>query len=321
LLSICIPAYTYVDYTAEAISALLSESEDFEVIVVEDFDLVDANAEMHRRIAHVRELLNSDQRVVWQRNREIRTIQDNWNFTVALATRPYVKLMGADDRLRPGGVARIQTMIRQAPEAQFHGHLARIIDDMGRVTRLQRPYIRSRNFLATRGAEALQLKLRQIARFKEPACNVFTKAVWQQVGGYSKRFRFCFDIDFNIRVMRENACYLWNEYVVDLRRHAGSDGAKLPSDLAAGELRQLIDEVYEYIGDRLTPQDKASGEAWFTYRLIELGLARYRARPRECIDFLVRNRGSIEFSPSSMVRVVRTVMRRAWFRDVQCTLP
>ena len=321
MLSICIPAYTYVDYTAEAISALLSEPEDFEVIVVEDFDLVDTSAEMHGRIALVRELLNSDQRVVWQRNRETRSIQDNWNYTVSLARRPYVKLMGADDRLCPGGVAKIQTMLREAPGAQFHGHLARIIDDTGHVIRLQRPYIRSRNFLATRGAEALQLKLRQIARFKEPACNVFTKAVWHQIGGYSTRFRFCFDVDFNIRVMRENACYLWNEYVVDLRRHAGSDGAKLPADLAAGELRHLINEIYGYIGDSLTPQDKASGEAWFIYRLIELGLARYRTRPRECIDFLVRNRGSIEFSPSSMARAVRTLARRAWFKDVQCTLP
>lgn len=321
MLSICIPAYTHIDYTAEAISALLSEPEDFEVIVVEDFDVVDSNAEIHRRIVHVRELLNSDRRVVWQRNRELRAIQDNWNCTVALATRPYVKLMGADDRLCPGGIAKIQTMIHQAPQAQFHGHLARIIDHMGHVRRLQRPYIHSRNFFATGGAEALQLKLRQVARFKEPACNVYTKSAWQRVGGYSKRYRFSFDIDFNIRMMRENACYLWNEYVVDLRRHAGSDGARLPPDLAVAELRQIINDVYGYIGDSMTPQDNAAGEAWFTYRVIELGLARYRARPRECIDFIFRNRGSMKFSLSSTVGVVRTVMRRAWRKDVQCTLP
>ena len=321
MLSICIPAYTYVDYTVEAVSVLLKEPEDFEIVAVEDFDLVAADPDMARRIAHARELFGSDPRIVWRRNGEPRPIQDNWNFTVDLASRPYVKLMGADDRICPGGVSKILTMIRSAPTVHFHGHLARIIDGDGHIVRLQRPYVRSRACHRTGSNDALRLKLRQIARFKEPACNLFTKDAWRRVSGYSRQYRFCFDIDFNIKVMREHDCCLWNEYVVDLRRHARSDGATLPPDLALDELRQLIDDIYRFLGTTSTPSDRASGEAWLTYRLIELGVARYRHSPRRMLEFLAANLRKVDLSFSTLARVTGLLARRACFNDVQRTLP
>jgi hypothetical protein len=199
--------------------------------------------------------------------------------------------------------------------------LARIIDQAGNILRLQRPYTHSGDNFETNGVQALKLKLQQVARFKEPACNVFTKAAWQRAGGYSTRFRFCFDLDFNVRVMRDNPCCLWNDFIVDLRRHAESDGAKFPADLAARELRQLIDHIYGYLGPAMTPADKVAGEAWYVYRLVELGLARFRASPRQFVDFLIKNRIASHLTPGVMARAASTVVRRAWLKDVQYTLP
>ena len=320
MLSICIPAHTYVDYTAEAVSQLLKEQEDFEVIVVEDFDLLDTTPETRRRVEYARSILASDSRVVWHRSDVRRPIQENWNFTVSLANREYVKLMGADDRVCPGGIGKIHEMIRAEPAARFHGHLARVIDEKGRVIRVQRPYARSRHSICIGGSDALRSKLRQIARFKEPACNVYAKETWQSVGGYSARYRFCFDIEFNVNVMRQNACCLWNEYVVELRRHAGSDGATLPADLALDDLRGLVNDIYVHLGNALTPADRASGEAWVGYRTLELGIARYRSDPLRLFSFLRANFGKSSLDAPVLLRLCGMLARRVCFQDVQRTL-
>ena len=75
------------------------------------------------------------------------------------------------------------------------------------------------------GAEALKAKIRQQVRFKEPACNFYLKNAWEKIGGYDTKFRFTFDIYFNAKMMSAFKSTLWNEYLVELRRHNDSDGA------------------------------------------------------------------------------------------------
>ena len=320
MLSICIPAYTYVDYTAEAVRSILQQDADVELVVVEDFDFLPPEHPEHARIAQIRDLLASDARIRWISANTRRPIQQNWNFTVAQATRPHVKVMGADDRLRPTGLQAMLGFLKAEPQTQFLGHLGVIINDQGEVVRRMAPYVATREVVHLQPEEAVQLKLRQVARFREPACNVFAKRVWEQVGGYSEQFRFCFDVHFNTRVMASVPSVLISEEWCELRRHQGSDGAKLPADLALGELEQLVQVSLSLIKAGASAQDRQHGQAQVAYRVVELALARANGSPLQALAFMWAHRARLPLSPGVISKVAHTLYRRLSKDDVQNTL-
>lgn len=320
MLSICIPAYTYVDYTADAVRSILQQDVDIELVVVEDFDLLPAEHIERSRISEVRDLLASDSRVRWISANTRRPIQKNWNFTVDQATRKYVKVMGADDRMRPEGLRSLLNFLSENPETQFLGHLGVVIDDQGQVRRRMSPYVSNREVIQLSPQESVRLKLRQVARFREPACNVFKKQVWQQIGGYSEDYRFCFDVHFNIRAMAGVTSTLVSEEWCELRRHEGSDGAKLPADLAIEELERLVSFALSLINNGGSKADKEYGKALISYRVIELAMARAHGSLGQAINFMWKNRARLSFSPFVHSKVAATLYRRLSRGDVQLTV-
>lgn len=321
MLSICIPAYTYVKYTEAAVRSILSQDVDVELVVVEDFDLLPASHPERSGIEAVRELLASDPRVRWVSANASRPIQQNWNHTVSLATRAHVKLMGADDRLRPDGLAALERLLRAEPDTHFVGHLGVVIDEQGRVVRRMRPYVQDRSLVRLQPHQAVRLKLRQVARFREPACNVFSKSVWERVGGYKDTYRFCFDVHFNTRVMSMVPSLLVSEEWCELRRHAGSDGAKLPAELALRDLQGFVNEALGLLPGGPDKRDMHNAQTLITYRVIELALARSQGAPIKALSFIWQQRDKLSMHPHVLMQVMSTLRRRLQFGDVQNTLP
>jgi glycosyltransferase involved in cell wall biosynthesis len=319
MISFCIPAYTYAEYAVEAVKSLTCQDEEFEIILLEDFDLLAADPTQTMAVDAARSLFLSDSRIRWHRNAERLPIQANWNRAVSLARQPYVKLLGADDRIMAGGVAALKRMLKDEPSVQFHGHRARVVDEAGQLLRLQQPFIQGADRMRLQPVRALKLKLRQVARFREPVCNVFTKAGWEAVGGYSDHFRFCFDVAFNVELMSRVESCLWNDCVVELRRHRRSDGATLSADLAVADLQGVIRTIFNKLGSDLTPEDRHAGEAWLMYRIVELGVARYRREPRHWLSFLWGHRNEFRLSPAALQVTAATVLRRVRTGDVQLT--
>lgn len=321
MLSICIPAYTYVDYTAEAVKSILAQDVDVELVVVEDFDFLSSDHPEYARIGSVRDLLASDPRIKWISANVRRPIQQNWNFTVAQATRSFIKVMGADDRLRPGALARLAAIFQANPGVHLLGHLGVIIDQHGQVVRRLSPYVADRAPVMLQPVQALKLKLRQVARFREPACNVYSKEVWQAVGGYSEAFRFCFDVHFNARVMARVPSLLLSEELCELRRHQGSDGALLPATLALDELAALVQVMLDLLGASATASDRYHAQALVAYRVIELAAARSHGSLLQVLGFIWAERHRIPLSPRMLSIVLATLYRRASKGDVQKTMP
>lgn len=321
MLSICIPAYIHSQFTLEAARSLLACQEDFELIVVDDFYRIERGSPDRRAAEELLDLLANDSRTKSFSNTQQLPIYDNWNRTVDRASRPFVKLMGADDKVTPKDVHRILEILKTHTDATVHGHLARIIDADGLLIRLQAPYVHDGNGpMRVSGKEALKLKLAQVARLREPACNVFAKEAWRVVGGYPQDVRFRSDVTFNTRLLQYGTAYLWSEHLADLRRHAGSDGRTLPADMAARELGDLIDELYTAIGSELTQQDLRNGEAWHLYRLVELAGQRYHREPVMALRFILGNRRADRVSLKTAVDALAIVWRRLRTGDVQHTL-
>ncbi len=317
MISICIPAYKYVQLLPEAIVSILDQDEDIEVIVLEDFDLIAPHEAKQELIDKARQLLSSDRRIKWHRNNYSLPIQDNWNKTVSLASGPYIKLMGADDRLLPGSIMKMKEMIKQSPKAALHGHLAYVIDENGKFVRAQRPYNSKVDCIDISGATALKGKLRQKIRFKEPVCNLYQKSSWQAVGGYDTKFRFLADIYFNFKLMSHFHSVLWNYYLVDLRRHQSSDGARLSSELALKELKVFVQTIIDKLGDEATVFDKAAGRGWVLYRLIELFSQRVSRTPIEVTQLLRDNIDLLCSNPVALVYTARLVKNRILYGDIQ----
>jgi hypothetical protein len=208
-------------------------------------------------------------------------------------------------------------MIHKKPTVAFHGHLANIIDSTGTMIRQQRPYGKDFINKTITGPSALKGKLRQQVRFKEPACNFYLKSAWKKIGGYDKKFRFTFDIYFNCKMMSTFPSVLWNEYLVELRRHQASDGAQLPASLALNDLKGVVNEILDLLGDKATILDRAAAKGWIEYRLIELAAQRVKRLPLDMGKLIINNIGLFASNPIALCWMTKLLISRSAFGDVQ----
>jgi glycosyltransferase involved in cell wall biosynthesis len=317
VISICIPAYKHVSLTHEAALSVLNQDIDVELVVLNDFYLLDKTPENRASIEALSDYLHSDRRVKYISNDSLLPIQENWNKAVSLCSRKYIKLIGADDRLLDGSLLVIEKIIKTEPNVLFHGHLANIIDGQGSLVRRQQPYNINYTSRPFSGPTALKAKLRQQIRFKEPACNFFSKVAWEKCGGYESKFRFTFDIHFNIKMMSAFPSMLWNEYLVELRRHQQSDGAQLSASLALSDLSGLVLDILGKIDSKVNRFDRAAATGWLQYRIIELAAQRLKRNPSESFNLLVENASLLLSNPIGTYFTSKLLLNRIRTGDVQ----
>ena len=130
MLSICIPSYNYAHYLPYAVKSCLAQNEDFELLVLDNCSSDDTPS--------LREKYARDPRVRWHRNDVVLPIDQNFNRAVSLGAREFVMALCADDALVPGSIRRFRQMVATKPTVCFHGFLAEIIDQYGRLLRKDR---------------------------------------------------------------------------------------------------------------------------------------------------------------------------------------
>jgi glycosyltransferase involved in cell wall biosynthesis len=306
--SICIPTYNYANYLPYAIESCLEQDEDFDLIIVDDCS-TDSTPSLRDKYC-------IDPRVKWIRNDGKIPIQDTWNKAVYETSGEFVKLLPADDLLMPGSIRRFKEMISTHIEISFHGHLANIIDASGNIVR-KHNHVSGTSLVSLEREDALKSKLRQKYRFKEPSCNFFRRSAWEALGGYSRKYRFTFDINFNIRMISNYKSILWNEHLAMMRRHASSDGATLPKELALNDLRTTISELTFLIGEKhLNLWDKSAANGWLMYRMLELVQQEQKRSSFIDFNFILKNVDLLS-NPLSYFYAFRLFRNRIFFGDVQ----
>jgi hypothetical protein len=158
--------------------------------------------------------------------------------------------------------------------------------------------------------------LRQVYRFKEPSSNLFKKTAWQRIGGYTALRRVTFDLYFNISLLASGPSILIPERLVAVRRHAASDGAKIPATLALAELVSLTQEIIERMGVSADESDKKAALGWQQYRLLELIGQRFRYRKSE-VKELVSSYGQVLLESDGWGTLCRLASRRLLCGDLQ----
>jgi glycosyltransferase involved in cell wall biosynthesis len=292
----------------EAIDSCLSQDVDFRLFILDNAS-TDNTPELRACYA-------SDSRVTWIRNETLLPVQENWNKAVSLASDGWVKLLQADDRLLPGSINFLGNLFESNPDSSFIGHLSEIIDTRGLSIRRHAPYSHSHPIITLKAGDGPTLKLRYIARLREPTSNLFTKQAWKAVGGYSSSLRFTFDIDFNVRLMALFPGILCSSYLAQVRRHAQSDGAILPPCLAILDLQRVVRRMLESSNDR---ESRLYADSWIQYRIIELFAQRFRDDPLLSGRFLMQNLRYL-LNLRSLGITCSTILRRILTGDVQRSL-
>lgn len=307
-LSICIPAYNYAQYLPAAIESCLNNDYDFELIIVDNCSKDDTHLLKSKYV--------DDTRVKWFTNKETLPIVPNWNYTVSLASRKYVKLLLADDYVEPNFFSLFMDATHKYPNQAIYGHLIKIIDQDNVVKNSGVPYSKEQKYVLVQGSQYIQMKLQNIARFKETSCNFFLKEKWETIGGFNKEFTFCFDLIFNSTLAYNYGGCLISDYGASLRRHSLSDNLNKKAELSIKELKILIGIFKNYLGDKTRKIDVLFGESILQYRIVELFFQRFKKNPLKSVVFFLKH---IKYftSVSSFPLTISTIIRKYKTNDVQ----
>lgn len=238
LVSVCIPTYNAGAFLGEAVSSVLGQTMgDVEVIVVD-------NASTDGSLASL-EPLRGDRRLTVHVNERNIGAAPNWNRAMSLATGRYVKLLCADDALRPTCLeAQVGAFERSAEDVVLVAGKRDIVDAAGRVL------VRGRGLAGMRGrvdgGVAIQRAVRSGTNpFGEPVCVLMRRDAVERCGGFSPDAAYMIDLDYWCRLAAIGAVYALPE-VVGVFRVSSSGWS---NEIGRAQARQTI-ELLERLASR-----------------------------------------------------------------------
>ena len=158
----------------------------------------------------------SDQGMEVLRAPSRRGLVGNWNACVAAARGEWVHILHQDDRVRPGFYAALETGIRQAPHIGAALTQTAFISENG--TWLRDAHLDQANpGLLDHWIQHVVVNL----AFQCPAIAV-RRAVYQQVGGYDDRFRYCADAEMWQRIAADYPLWFDPRPLAEYRIHPAS---------------------------------------------------------------------------------------------------
>lgn len=194
----CLPAYRAEPYLRETIESVLAQNhQDWELIVVDNAS-PDRTGEIARSY--------DDPRIIVHTNDETIGLADNWNLAVDKATGRYVKVLPADDLLRPDCLELQAKQLETNPDIALVSCRRDFIDGDSNVV------LRGRGLVGLLGehqsAEVVRLVMRSgINPIGEPAAMMFRRADFLTAGPFDASFPFPMDLELSIRLLRHGNFY------------------------------------------------------------------------------------------------------------------
>ncbi|QIS03630.1 glycosyltransferase [Nocardia brasiliensis] len=189
-LSVCVPAYNSARTLATTLRSVLDQDVDFELVVLDNASTDDTDA-----IAHS----FADPRIRLLHNDAVLPIGDNWNKAIRACRGELVKVVCADDVLRPGALAAQLAVMTEDPGIAISSSRFEVIDEDGAVleTGLGLP-----GLLGRQSARALARAIvrRGPADFGPTAAAMFYRKHFDSVGGLRGDLVFPMDVDLFARV-------------------------------------------------------------------------------------------------------------------------
>ncbi|AFU01511.1 glycosyltransferase family 2 protein [Nocardia brasiliensis] len=188
-LSICVPAYNSARTLATTLRSVLDQDAEFELVVLDNASTDDTGA-----IARSFE----DPRIRVLHNDAVLPIGDNWNKVIRASRGDLVKVVCADDVLRPGALAAQLAVMAGDPGIAISSSRFEVIDEDGALleTGLGLPGLLGRQ---TARALARAIVRRGPADFGPTAAAMFYRKHFDLVGGLRGDLVFPMDVDLFAR--------------------------------------------------------------------------------------------------------------------------
>ncbi|MEU4416249.1 glycosyltransferase [Nocardia salmonicida] len=188
-LTVCVPAYDAERTLAVTLESVLAEDADFELLVLDN-----ASADRTGEIARS----TGDPRVRVLRNESVLPIGANWDRVIRAASGELVKVVCADDILRPGALTEQWALMADSSVAICAGRFD-VIDEQGDLLEsdLGLPGLLGRR---TPRELAKVIVRRGPAEFGPTAAAMFRLADYRRVGGLRPDLVFPMDVDLFARV-------------------------------------------------------------------------------------------------------------------------
>ncbi|SDO73582.1 Glycosyltransferase involved in cell wall bisynthesis [Nakamurella panacisegetis] len=233
LVSICIPAYQAERHLRHTLRRVLNQTADSFEVVVLDNATTDGTAEILRD--------HADPRMRVVRNSEVLPLVDNWNRLLSLAEGTLVKVVCADDLIRPDAVERQQRILMSRPDVSLVASRRHLVDDDGVIVALDR------GLAGLFGPQDSQKVVRNVVRnggnpLGETAGAMFRRADFERVGGFDGRLLFPMDLDLWIKLLKLGSFFGHSESLAAFRVSRTSLSARV-SRVQYQEQGLLIQQV------------------------------------------------------------------------------
>jgi GT2 family glycosyltransferase len=188
-----VPAYLAEPYLAEAIESVIAQTHQAWELVVLDNASPDRTGEIARSY--------DDPRIVVHTNPATLRLPDNWNRVVHLARGRYVKVLPADDVLRPDCLELQVKLLEADPDLALVSCRRDFIDSDSTVVLRGRGLI---GLLGDRTADEVieRVMASGINPIGEPAAMLFRRDDFLEAGTFDASFPFPMDLELAIRLLR-----------------------------------------------------------------------------------------------------------------------
>jgi hypothetical protein len=211
--SVCVPAYQGAKYIGATVESVLAQTlTDFELVVLD-------NGSTDGTSAVVASF--DDPRIRLERREETVPISHNWNRAVRLCRAPLVKLLCADDVLRP------RALELQVAALRTHGDVAMAAARADMLDPADRILFRNRFLGGLVGVRSAEDVVRAIVRhggnpIGPPVSVTFRRADFEAVGGFDPDEEFLGDLLLWSRLLQHGRFVGLDESLGGLRIHPGS---------------------------------------------------------------------------------------------------
>jgi hypothetical protein len=241
------PFYGSFDYFRQAVESVLGQTDPrWRLTILDDVYPDPAPGEWAKSIA--------DPRVTYIRNETNLRPSRNYNKSVGIATSEFIQIMGCDDILLPGYVARVHELISLFPDADVIQPGVSVIDENGAPSRPLAD--RVKNWYRYHGQGARALSAEQLAvSLLRGNWTYFPSLVWRRTR-LASGFRIDLDVVQDLAMLVDIALaggtlVVDDEVVFNYRRHrtsvsavTGFDGSKFIQEST------LFDEARQSAGKR-----------------------------------------------------------------------
>jgi glycosyltransferase involved in cell wall biosynthesis len=259
LISIIIPCYNQAHFLAEAIISSLHQTyRNCEVIVVDDGSK-DNTGEVARQFPV---------QYVYQQNGGLPAAR---NTGIAHSTGEYVVFLDSDDRLLPHALEAGYEAFQTCPDASMVVGNHSFISETGRWLR---------DCLKDTTPQDRYTQLLRSNFIENPACAMYRRALFEQIGGFNPALRASEDYEFYLRIARRFKLFCHDRIVSEYRLH-GSSMSRNPELMLSTTLDVFRTEEKFIGGDRERMEAYREGMATWKRkygRELALQLAKMRMR-------------------------------------------